>query len=109
MGIEEKKEEPTQKTGRRKRIFIGTVLLGAGLMAGLVISYIVVEAVKLTGGAQFCKSCHVMVPMYKAYSKDIHGGWGDSGFVAHCTDCHLNHKSTLHYLIHKVQVRTSRL
>ncbi len=104
MGTEEKKEEPTEEVGRRKKVFIGTVLLGAGLLAGLVISYVIVEVVKLTGGAQFCKSCHVMVPMYKAYSKDIHGGWGDSGFVAHCTDCHLNHKSTIHYLLNKVQV-----
>jgi len=105
---EEKTEELTQEeeksSGRRKKLFLGVGLLGAGVIVGLIIAYIVVEAVKLTAGPQFCKSCHVMIPMYKAYSKDTHGGWGESGFVAHCTDCHLDHSSTLKYLINKVQV-----
>jgi len=110
MGQEEKKEEPTleetnKKNGKKKKfLLIGGGLLGIGLVIGLIISYIVVEAVKLTAGPAFCKSCHVMIPMYKAYSKDTHGGWGYSGFVAHCTDCHLDHSSTLKYLINKVQV-----
>ncbi|WP_457635636.1 cytochrome c3 family protein [Persephonella sp.] len=110
MGQEEKKEdanleETEKKAGKKKKVLlIGGGLLGVGIVVGLIISYIVVEAVKLTSGPAFCKSCHVMVPMYKAYSKDTHGGWGYSGFVAHCTDCHLDHSSTLKYLINKVQV-----
>ncbi|HHG73928.1 MAG TPA: cytochrome C [Persephonella sp.] len=110
MGQEEKKEdanleETEKKAGKKKKILlIGGGLLGVGIVVGLIISYIVVEAVKLTSGPAFCKSCHVMIPMYKAYSKDTHGGWGYSGFVAHCTDCHLDHSSTLKYLINKVQV-----
>jgi len=110
MGQEEKKEESVfeendKKINKKKKyLLIGGGLLGVGIVVGLIISYIVVEAVKLTSGPAFCKSCHVMVPMYKAYSKDTHGGWGYSGFVAHCTDCHLDHSSTLKYLINKVQV-----
>ncbi|WP_051654697.1 NapC/NirT family cytochrome c [Persephonella sp. IF05-L8] len=102
---EEKKSETIEKNSKKKKfILIGGGLLGVGIIVGLIISYITVEAVKLTGGAQFCKSCHVMVPMYKAYSQDVHGGWGYSGFVAHCTDCHLDHSSTIKYLMNKVQV-----
>ncbi len=106
MGQEEKSEKYKDKTqnNKRKKVFIGLSLVSAGVFVGLIISYIIAEAVTLTGGKQFCKSCHVMVPMYKAYSKDVHGGWGDSGFVAKCVDCHLDHSSKIRYLIHKAQV-----
>ncbi|ACO04114.1 MULTISPECIES: NapC/NirT family cytochrome c [Persephonella] len=100
----EENEIGGEKKAGKKGFLIGVSLLVAGVVIGLVIAYIVVYAVKLTGGAQFCKSCHPMQPMYKAYSKDTHGGWGRSGFVAHCTDCHLPHDSIIGYLVRKVQV-----
>jgi len=101
---EKRQQEEKVSQNKRKKLFLGASLLVAGIVVGLIIAYIVVEAVKLTGGPQFCKSCHVMMPMYKAYSKDTHGGWGYSGFVAHCTQCHLDHSSTIKYLLNKIQV-----
>ncbi len=102
--IEKREDEGEKKKKGKKKLLIFSSLLLGGIVLGLVIAYIIVYAVKLTGGAQFCKSCHPMQPMYKAYSKDTHGGWGKSGFVAHCTECHLPHDSTIGYLIKKVQV-----
>lgn len=83
---------------------VGVLLLAAGgLFAGLLISFVTVVAVKETSGAAFCSSCHSMKPMAKAYANDIHGGYGKSGVMAKCADCHLPHDSTIGYLAQKIK------
>jgi len=78
-------------------------LITLGVFAGIVISFVTVVAVKETSGVNFCSSCHSMKPMAEAYRNDVHGGYGDSGVVAKCADCHLPHESTLGYLVQKAR------
>ncbi len=72
-------------------------------LVGLIIAYITTIAVKETSGVNFCSSCHSMQPMANAYLNSVHGGFGKSGFVAKCADCHLPHDSLHGYLIQKVR------
>ncbi|PHI28123.1 cytochrome c3 family protein [Budvicia aquatica] len=72
---------------------IGLVSVGISLLGA--------EAVKQTGGENFCGSCHEMQPMVKTFQQDIHGGNNPHGFSAECVDCHLPHTSTFSYLVSK--------
>jgi len=72
-------------------------------LVGLIIAFITTVAVKETSAVNFCSSCHSMKPMANAYLNSVHGGFGKTGFVARCTDCHLPHESTLGYLVQKVR------
>ncbi len=92
---------------RQKRVsprLIGTLLfISLGLLLGVIISFTTVVAVKHTSDVNFCGSCHSMKPMANAYRNSVHGGYGDSGVMATCADCHLPHKSTIGYMIQKVR------
>ncbi|WP_299987544.1 NapC/NirT family cytochrome c [Sulfuricurvum sp.] len=79
------------------------VLITLGVLGGMIISFVTVVAVKETSGVNFCSSCHSMKPMAEAYRNDVHGGYGESGVVAKCADCHLPHESTLGYLVQKAR------
>ncbi|GEM_PF-147482 len=70
---------------------------------GLLIAFITAIAVKETSAVNFCSSCHSMRPMANAYLNSVHGGFGESGFVARCADCHLPHDSLMGYLVQKVR------
>lgn len=103
-------EHDTQigETGKGKKKFgLGwkglAILVGGGVVTGLIVSFITVVAVKETSGVVFCSSCHSMKPMAAAYSNDVHGGYGHSGVMAKCADCHLPHESTLGYLVQKAR------
>ncbi len=93
--------------GVKKKFSLGIwVVVGiivAGVVAGMAISFTTVIAVKHTSDANFCGACHSMKPMVAAYRNSVHGGYGDSGIVAKCADCHLPHKSTMGYMIQKVR------
>ncbi|HEY9202813.1 MAG TPA: NapC/NirT family cytochrome c [Sulfurimonas sp.] len=78
-------------------IVVGGILLGMGT------SFFTVIAVKHTSDVNFCGSCHSMKPMAAAYRNSVHGGYGDSGIMATCADCHLPHESTAGYLVQKVR------
>ncbi len=84
-----------------KKLIIGLAVVFT--LVGLVIAFITTVAVKETSAVNFCSSCHSMKPMANAYLNSVHGGFGKTGFVARCTDCHLPHKSTLGYLVQKVR------
>jgi len=89
---------------RSKRGFKFLVIFGAlCVAAGLVIAYTTTVAVKSTSGVAFCSSCHSMKPMANSYLNSIHGGFGKSGFVAKCADCHLPHGSLIGYLFQKAK------
>jgi len=98
-----------EKSGRdNKNVFrIGMwvliAIVGASIVIGVLISFTTVVAVKETSGVNFCGACHSMKPMADSYRKSVHGGYGKSGVVALCADCHLPHESTLGYLIQKVK------
>ncbi len=79
------------------------VVAVAFTLVGLLIAFITTIAVKETSAVNFCSSCHSMQPMANAYLNSVHGGYGKTGFVARCVDCHLPHKSTLGYLVQKVK------
>jgi len=74
-----------------------------GIAIGMATSFFTVIAVKHTSDVNFCGSCHSMKPMAKAFKNSIHGGYGDSGVMATCADCHLPHKSTIGYMVQKVK------
>ena len=42
-----------------------------------------------------------MTPMVSSYRQDVHGGAGDTGVQAKCSQCHIPHTSTAKYLIMK--------
>jgi cytochrome c-type protein NapC len=74
-----------------------------GVVIGMATSFFTVIAVKHTSDVNFCGACHSMKPMAAAYRNDVHGGYGDSGVMATCADCHLPHESTAGYLVQKVK------
>ncbi|WP_456403283.1 cytochrome c3 family protein [Hydrogenimonas sp.] len=84
-----------------KKVIIGVAILFT--IVGLVIAFITTVAVKETSAVNFCSSCHSMKPMANAYLNSVHGGFGKTGFVARCADCHLPHESTLGYLVQKAR------
>ena len=84
-------------------IWIIIAMIVVGVVVGMLISFTTVVAVKHTSDVNFCGSCHSMKPMAKAYRNSVHGGYGDSGIMATCADCHLPHKSTAGYMIQKVK------
>ncbi len=84
-----------------KKMIVGVAV--AFTLVGLIIAFITTIAVKETSAVNFCSSCHSMKPMANAYLNSVHGGFGKTGFVAKCTDCHLPHESTLGYLVQKVR------
>lgn len=93
---------------KKKRIYsfgllavVGIVVVG--VLIGMGTSFFTVIAVKHTSDVNFCGSCHSMKPMAKAYRNSVHGGYGESGIMATCADCHLPHKSTAGYLVQKVK------
>ncbi len=91
------------KQDKRKKLWFIVGISGIGLVIGLVISFITVVAVKETSDVNFCSSCHSMKPMAEAYRNSVHGGYGASGVMAKCADCHLPHTSTMGYLVQKAK------
>ena len=82
-------------------------ILGAAIIIPVVVvgSWAVTDTiVHETGDAEFCSSCHVMRPMVAAYRADVHGGAGDQGIRAACTDCHVPHDSALNLLMAKMRL-----
>lgn len=99
-------EEISPKRGKKKIVLGIWALVGivvTAVIVGLVISFTTVVAVKETSGVNFCSACHSMKPMAEAYRNSVHGGYGKSGVVAACADCHLPHESTLGYLVQKAK------
>jgi cytochrome c-type protein NapC len=74
------------------------VLVPAVVFASWAITELMVEQ---TAGEPFCASCHTMNPMVAAYRQDIHGGAGDQGVKAKCTQCHIPHDNPITYMITK--------
>jgi cytochrome c-type protein NapC len=62
-----------------------------------------------TGDAEFCSTCHAMRPMVDAYREDVHGGAGEHGIQAACTDCHASHDNPIAYLWSKTRGGTHSL
>ncbi len=95
--------KPAENSGKRKALWSVLIIGSIGLVVGLLVSFTTVVAVKETSGVNFCSSCHSMKPMAEAYRNSVHGGYGPSGVVAKCADCHLPHTSTMGYLVQKVR------
>jgi cytochrome c-type protein NapC len=67
-------------------------------------SWIITESmVQGTSGEEFCGGCHTMTPMVDSYRLDIHGGAGDHGVKAKCTECHIPHNNTVNYMFMKAR------
>ncbi len=97
--------EPKKETKKKFSLGIWVIigLIIAGVVAGMGTSFVTVVAVKHTSDVNFCGSCHSMEPMAEAYRNSVHGGFGDSGVMATCADCHLPHESTIGYMVQKVK------
>jgi len=59
-----------------------------------------------TGDEAFCRTCHAMRPMADAYREDVHGGAGEQGIQALCTDCHAPHDNPLNHVWAKMRFGT---
>jgi len=79
------------------------VVVVAGILIGLLISFISAVGIHHTSDKTFCASCHTMQPMVDAWANDVHGGAGKHGMEVKCVDCHLPHDSTMNYLLTKMQ------
>lgn len=79
------------------------MMLVAGVVIGLITSYVSYEAVTRTGTPQFCASCHEMAPMRAAYDQDVHGGNGKTGIKVNCVECHLPHDNLVNYVYTKAK------
>lgn len=89
------------KKTRLLLIVVVIVIILPGFALG---SWMVTEIViDNTSGRAFCASCHTMEPFESAYLQDVHGGAGDYGVVAKCTDCHLPHDNVANYMLKKTQ------
>ena len=87
----------------RQKLKIGAAVLV--LVPTLVFaSWVITETmVEQTGGEPFCGSCHTMSPMVAAYRGDVHGGAGEQGVKAKCTQCHIPHDNPVTYMITKTR------
>ena len=63
------------------------IVVGGGL--GLLSALPAVEVIHLFSTNEFCSSCHTMTPAAETFTKSVHGGNNNVGFVAQCVDCHL--------------------
>ncbi len=83
-----------------KKAWFGVLVLV--VIVALVFSYVSLVAVNKTSEPQFCMRCHTMKSAVESFYISVHGGNNAYGFKsAHCTDCHLPHKSTFGYLVAK--------
>ncbi len=98
---EEKTVQVDEPKKKGKGFGFYALLAAAFIGLGMLISFVSAIAIKQTSGVQFCSSCHSMKPMADAYRNSVHGGFGESGVVAKCADCHLPHDSLLGYLVQK--------
>ncbi len=95
-------EEGDNDVKSKKRGFgFYTFLAGVFIVLGMLISFVSAVAIQKTSGVQFCGACHSMTPMVNAYKNSVHGGFGDSGVVAKCADCHLPHDTLFGYIVQK--------
>jgi cytochrome c-type protein NapC len=66
---------------------------------GSVIAWAVMDTmIHATGDHEFCSSCHSHAPTGASYLEDVHGGNNSAGWRATCSQCHISHDSSLHYL-----------
>jgi len=105
--MEEEKVINKEMKDKKRRYSFGLLaivgIVVGGVLIGMGTSFFTVIAVKHTSDVNFCGSCHSMKPMAAAYRNSVHGGYGDSGIMATCADCHLPHESTAGYLVQKVR------
>lgn len=107
MEEENSTEQQVQQKKEKRKFSLGIMVIVAiglaGIVIGMATSFVTTIAVKHTSDVNFCGSCHSMKPMAEAYRNSVHGGYGDSGIMAKCADCHLPHESTLGYLVQKAK------
>ena len=75
-----------------------TFLSAIGIVVGLAFSVAIYEVDETTAGANFCGSCHTMMPFVSSFESHVHGGNNQVGFRALCSDCHLPHNNLPNYL-----------
>jgi cytochrome c-type protein NapC len=70
-------------------------------LAGIAVaaSWAVVDTgIHMTADDEFCSSCHSHAPIGSSYREDLHGGNNPTGWRATCSQCHIPHDNSLHYL-----------
>jgi cytochrome c-type protein NapC len=82
----------------KNRLILGLVVL-SGLGLGVAASWAVMDTmIHATGDDAFCSSCHSHQPIGASYRESLHGGNNASGWRATCSNCHIPHDNSLHYL-----------
>lgn len=77
------------------KIAIGGSLLGLFVVASWAL---VDTGIHKTADYEFCTSCHSHAPIGTSYRADLHGGNNASGWRATCSQCHIPHDNSLHYM-----------
>jgi cytochrome c-type protein NapC len=82
----------------RNRVILSLLSL-AGLGIGVAASWALMDTmIHATGDDAFCSSCHSHVPIGASYRESPHGGNNATGWRASCSQCHIPHDNSLHYL-----------
>lgn len=77
------------------KILLGLAVLGLVAVASWAVMDTMIHA---TGDYEFCTSCHSHEPIGSSYRESPHGGNNSAGWRATCSDCHIPHDNSLHYL-----------
>ena len=94
-------EEGVSISPRHLKIGLVALILGPTI---LLASWIVTDTiVHATSDEAFCGGCHTMTPMVTSYREDLHGGAGERGVRAKCSQCHVPHDNAINYIITKTR------
>ena len=73
--------------------------IAAFIGVGIAASWALMDTgIHMTGDDEFCTGCHSHKPIGTSYRDSLHGGNNKQGWRATCSQCHISHDSSLHYL-----------
>ena len=74
-------------------------LIATALGIAVAASWAIVDTgIHLTSDDEFCSGCHSHEPIGSSYRDSLHGGNNPTGWTASCSQCHIPHDNSLHYL-----------
>jgi cytochrome c-type protein NapC len=80
-------------------MFVKLVVAAAVIGVVVIASWAVVDTgIHMTGDYEFCTSCHSHKPIGTSYRESVHGGNNPNGWRATCSQCHIPHDNSLHYM-----------
>ena len=81
------------------KTILKTGIVAALIGMGIAASWAMVDTgIHMTSDDEFCSGCHSHQPIGSSYRASLHGGNNAKGWRASCSQCHISHESSLHYL-----------